>query len=337
MSYSQNGGCFNDPQKPLSRSTAIKKIDKLDDHKLKQLARCCICFENYSLRTRAPICGPCGHTFCTVCIRKLIYGNLFCCCCCRKVTFFGPKELGKNIQLLDILEHLGLLDPDERGAVVQFASSSNFPENVIEAVEDNDLVKFFDFCFTFVKKFYENKQENLVTNLAMVNPEGHQEIIQHANEMYFARSRLGESFDTALARFNECLQTMNSHSFDRDASIFDFDYGGVDDYIPYMEDNYNDPFGLESATVHGLIALGPSHEVDFRRGFEETEREPPSIMDDTTVAFIFHPPNEYDTGTDNDNFLFNEEHEDPPFQPGAWNPVSKLFTQFRSQNNNRNN
>uniref|UniRef100_A0A914QCB0 RING-type domain-containing protein n=1 Tax=Panagrolaimus davidi TaxID=227884 RepID=A0A914QCB0_9BILA len=307
MSHSQNGGFFNDPPKPLPRSTA-----------------------NYSLNTRAPVCGPCGHSFCTVCIRKLIHGNLVCCCICRKVTFFGPKELGKNIQLL------GLLDPDER-VETQYASSSNFPENVIEAVEDKDLVKFFDFCFTFVKKFYENKQENLVTNLAMVNPDGHQEIVQHADEMFFARSRLGDSLDQALARFNECLQTMNSHTIDRDTQFLNFDYGGVDDYVPFMEDNYNDPFGIESATVHGLISLR-NHEVDFRRGFEETEGEPPSIMDDTNVAFIFHPSNEYDT--DNDNFLFNEEHEeyeDPPFQPGAWNPVSKLFTQFRSQNNNHNN
>jgi hypothetical protein len=336
MSYLQNGGFFNAPRKPFQRSTAVKIIDKLDDHKLKQLARCCICFENYSFNTRAPVCAPCGHSFCTVCIRKLIHGNLICCCICRKVTFFGPKELGKNIQLLDILEYLGLLDPDER-VETQYASSSNFPENVIEAVEDKDLVKFFDFCFTFVKKFYENKQENLVTNLAMVNPDGHQEIVQHADEMFFARSRLGDSLDQALARFNECLQTMNSHTIDRDTQFLNFDYGGVDDYVPFMEDNYNDPFGIESATVHGLISLR-NHEVDFRRGFEETEGEPPSIMDDTNVAFIFHPSNEYDT--DNDNFLFNEEHEeyeDPPFQPGAWNPVSKLFTQFRSQNNNHNN
>uniref|UniRef100_A0AC35F4B5 RING-type domain-containing protein n=1 Tax=Panagrolaimus sp. PS1159 TaxID=55785 RepID=A0AC35F4B5_9BILA len=327
MSCLQNGGFFNDPRKSFPRSTAIKKIDKLDDHKLKELARCCICFENYSLNTRAPICAPCGHCFCAVCIRKLIHGNLVCCCICRKVTFFSSKELGKNIQLLDIIEQLGLLDPDER-VDTQYTNSSNFPENIIEAVEDKDLVKFFDFCFTFVKKFYENKQENLVTNLAMVNPEGHQGTLQqHANEMFFARSRLGDSFDKALARFNECLQTMNSHSIDRDAQILNYDYGGVDDYIPFMEDNDNDPFGLESATIHGLISLGPSHEVNFLRGVEENERESPSIMDDTNVAFLFYPINEYDAGIDNDNFPFNEEYVDPPFQPGAWNPVSKLFTQ----------
>uniref|UniRef100_A0A914QLG7 Uncharacterized protein n=1 Tax=Panagrolaimus davidi TaxID=227884 RepID=A0A914QLG7_9BILA len=131
---------------------------------------------------------------------------------------------------------------------------------------------------------------------------------------------------------------MNSHSIDRDAQILNYDYGAVDDYIPFMEDNYNDPFGLESATVLSHIPIGPSHEVDFRRAFDEIEREPPSIMDDTNVAFMFNPSNEYDT--DNDNFPFNEEreeYEDPSFQPGAWNPVSKLFTQFRSQNNYRNN
>uniref|UniRef100_A0AC35GAA2 RING-type domain-containing protein n=1 Tax=Panagrolaimus sp. PS1159 TaxID=55785 RepID=A0AC35GAA2_9BILA len=137
-----NTGIINAGGRRIERAN----MKRLDDHKLKQLARCCICFENYSLNTRAPVCGPCGHSFCTVCIRKLIHGNLVCCCICRKVTFFGPKELGKNIQLLDILEHLGLLDPDEEVAT-QNSSSSNFPENVIEAVEDKDLVKFFDFCF----------------------------------------------------------------------------------------------------------------------------------------------------------------------------------------------
>uniref|UniRef100_A0AC34FYG7 RING-type domain-containing protein n=1 Tax=Panagrolaimus sp. ES5 TaxID=591445 RepID=A0AC34FYG7_9BILA len=78
----------------------VAKNDVTDNHKLKQLARCCICFDNYSLNARAPICVPCGHSFCAVCIRKLIWGNLVCCCICRKVTFFGPTDLGKNIQLL---------------------------------------------------------------------------------------------------------------------------------------------------------------------------------------------------------------------------------------------
>uniref|UniRef100_A0A914QYV3 Uncharacterized protein n=1 Tax=Panagrolaimus davidi TaxID=227884 RepID=A0A914QYV3_9BILA len=179
----------------------------------------------------------------------------------------------------------------------------------------------------------------MVTNLSMVNPFGHEEIEQHTREMFLARLRLDDSLDKALARFNECLQTMNSHSIDRDAQILNFDYGGVDDYIPFMEeDNYNDPFGLESAAVLSLIPLGPNHEVDFHRAFEEIEREePPSIMDDTNVAFMFNPSNEYDT--ENAHVSFNEEreeYEDQHFQPGTWNPVSKLFAQFRSQNNYRN-
>uniref|UniRef100_A0AC35GGB9 RING-type domain-containing protein n=1 Tax=Panagrolaimus sp. PS1159 TaxID=55785 RepID=A0AC35GGB9_9BILA len=319
MSYSQNGGFFNNTQKPLPRSTSVKKIDIPDDHKLKKLARCCICFENYSLTTRAPICGPCGHSFCTVCIRTLIYGNLFCCCCCRKVTLFGPKELGKNIQLLDILEHLGLLDPDER-VVIQYASSSNFPENVIEAVDGKDL--HFDYLLLLDRVSpYEELSEQMGYN---------------ANQMLFACHRLSNSLDKAIASFNECLQTINSHTIDHgDDEILDFSYGGiVSRSIPFMESgNYDYPIVLESATIHRLMALDPNHEVDNVSDSDETE-----TSSYNNATFTINPSNEYDTG--NDDVIFNEEHEeyeDPPFQPGAWNPVSKLFTQFRSQNNNRNN
>lgn len=337
---------FNNHRAPLPCNSVVNKNEKPEDLKLKQLARCCICFENYSLNTCAPVCGPCGHSFCTVCVRKLIFGNLICCCICRKVTFFGPKELGKNIQLLDILESLGLLDPDDK-KTAHVAFSSTFPENVIEGVEDKDLVKFFEFCFDFVKKFYENKQETLITHIAMVTAEGHQEITRRANEMFFARTRLGDSLDKTLLRFNECLQTMNDQSQSTENARQQlFNYGGVDEFIPAMEDNYDDPFGLESASIHAFIALNGDHEIDFIRGFEGVETSTHTPSDDFESANDYNRanfPDDFDSSTDgfnrgNEAFRFDlrdDDEEFDDFHPGPWNPISKLFALPRARNNNR--
>uniref|UniRef100_A0A914P694 RING-type domain-containing protein n=1 Tax=Panagrolaimus davidi TaxID=227884 RepID=A0A914P694_9BILA len=225
-----------------SDHTPGKGTSELEKIKLINLARCCICFENYSPKERAPICLPCGHTFCLVCVGTLTYGNLVCCCICRKVQLFGPHGLGKNIQLLDILESLGLVDADSKGNDKQ-ESLSTFPENVLEAVDDQQLLMFFEFCFKFVKKYYERKHEALLDELANANAdEGHNEDdlldkAVHANQLLFARKLLCRSLDTALARFNECLQITKPQAQDDDF---------IEEYLAVMDEE-NDPFGIESA------------------------------------------------------------------------------------------
>jgi ElaB/YqjD/DUF883 family membrane-anchored ribosome-binding protein len=328
MSYQGKRQFFNDvPQKHIQNHDVVKK-DKEADEKLKELTRCCICFENYSQSTRAPICVPCGHSFCKVCVQKLCFGNLTCCCICRKVSFFGPKKLGKNIQLLDLLGSLNLLDPDER-PTYQPASTS-FPENAMEGIEEKELAKFLEFCFSFIKKFYENKQENLVTSLAMVHEDSYQDIVEHANRMHFARKRLNETLDSVISRFNECCRTMESFSNERPRMITPI-YGAVG-YIPVFDDD-NDPFGLESASIHAFISIGSNQERDFMDRVDGVGTSSPIEYNFPDYSSEYNNEEEYYNPANDEEF---EEPAASGFRPGPWNPLSELFGLPRANDRRRN-
>jgi hypothetical protein len=326
----------NYPQRqPQTSSQNAQKKDT--DEKMIKLSRCCICFENYSSNTRAPICVPCGHSFCNVCVQKLCYGNLVCCCICRKVTFFGPKDLGKNIQLLDILEHLDLLDPDET-PVPQARSSTAFPENAMEGIDGKDLIKYLEFCFNFIKKFYEHQQDNLVTQLAILHEDSQHQIIDHANRVFVARTRLSESFDSAISRFNEVCRQLDSFenqrpSFAAPAPVENQRLGYITptpvEYMPVFDDNEHDPFGLESAaSFHIFGVYHPEPRPAFTNRLPVLALSSPGDFSDD-FEYDDEYLNAYNPSVDED------AEENGGFRPQQWQPLSKLFDLPRRNDRNR--
>uniref|UniRef100_A0A7E4UZN2 RING-type domain-containing protein n=1 Tax=Panagrellus redivivus TaxID=6233 RepID=A0A7E4UZN2_PANRE len=93
---------------PSQNTITLSKADA----DLVELSRCCICFETYSKVTRVPISMPCGHTFCKMCVYKVIRARAFHCCVCRVVSIVGFGDLHKNLALIQLLEKLKLLDDD---------------------------------------------------------------------------------------------------------------------------------------------------------------------------------------------------------------------------------
>uniref|UniRef100_A0A914YBC4 Uncharacterized protein n=1 Tax=Panagrolaimus superbus TaxID=310955 RepID=A0A914YBC4_9BILA len=185
----------------------------------------------------------------------------------------------------------------------------------------------------------------MITNIAMdyaATEDGSQEhIVRSAERMFFARGRLSDSFDTALLRFNECLQTMNSLNTDPVPQIFPA-YGGIDEFVPVIDDDINDPFGIESVSFRAFIFTDANENQDFVNAFEEhdsTQNYP--VSDSSDYADDQHYNNNPANDNDQHDYHFNnsdnvdyhnvptydEEYDD--FRPGVWAPLSQLFSLSR--------
>ena len=65
---------------------------------------CSICEENYDSSTREPLMLPCGHTFCSVCLKSLLStSTLFCPEDRSQISITSLSELPKNFSLLRML------------------------------------------------------------------------------------------------------------------------------------------------------------------------------------------------------------------------------------------
>ena len=66
---------------------------------------CSICFERFDDRNLCSRLLSCGHSFCSGCLERLIYGNAINCPTCRNAVFVpaGVAGLPKNFALLDIV------------------------------------------------------------------------------------------------------------------------------------------------------------------------------------------------------------------------------------------
>uniref|UniRef100_A0A914Z9Q2 RING-type domain-containing protein n=1 Tax=Panagrolaimus superbus TaxID=310955 RepID=A0A914Z9Q2_9BILA len=139
MSFAKN--------KRSDTDTKLIKKNQANDEKLRHLIKCPVCLDKFTRHYRAPICFPCGHSVCDVCAGKLIFKNLVCCCMCQAVSFFGPAPLGRNLQLIDLLEYANLLDPEpEPLRVLPDPSSTTLPVNALNNIQERDLFGFFKFC-----------------------------------------------------------------------------------------------------------------------------------------------------------------------------------------------
>ena len=66
---------------------------------------CSICFEHYNDQSKCPRMLSCGHSFCQICLERLLHGNTIDCPKCRNPVAVpsGVQDLSKNFALLDIV------------------------------------------------------------------------------------------------------------------------------------------------------------------------------------------------------------------------------------------
>ena len=66
---------------------------------------CSICFEHYNDQNKCPRMLSCGHSFCQICLERLLHGNTIDCPKCRNPVAVpsGVHGLSKNFALLDIV------------------------------------------------------------------------------------------------------------------------------------------------------------------------------------------------------------------------------------------
>ena len=66
---------------------------------------CSICFEHYNDENKCPRLLTCGHSFCQICLERLLHGNTIDCPKCRNPVAVpsGVHDLSKNFALLDIV------------------------------------------------------------------------------------------------------------------------------------------------------------------------------------------------------------------------------------------
>ena len=66
---------------------------------------CLICFEHYNDQSKCPRMLSCGHSFCQICLERLLHGNTIDCPKCRNPVAVpsGVQGLSKNFALLDIV------------------------------------------------------------------------------------------------------------------------------------------------------------------------------------------------------------------------------------------
>ena len=66
---------------------------------------CSICYEGYNDEKKCPRLLSCGHSFCSSCLERLLYGNTIDCPTCRNPVGVsaGVHGLLKNFALLDIV------------------------------------------------------------------------------------------------------------------------------------------------------------------------------------------------------------------------------------------
>ena len=66
---------------------------------------CSICFEHYNDENKCPRLLSCGHSFCQICLERLLHGNTIDCPKCRNpvAVLSGVHDLSKNFALLDIV------------------------------------------------------------------------------------------------------------------------------------------------------------------------------------------------------------------------------------------
>ena len=67
---------------------------------------CSICCEGYNDKEKCPRMLRCGHSFCSCCLERLLYGDIIYCPSCRDRVAVpcGVDGLSKNFALLDILD-----------------------------------------------------------------------------------------------------------------------------------------------------------------------------------------------------------------------------------------
>ena len=68
---------------------------------------CSICLEGYNDKAKFPRMLSCGHSFCSSCLERLLYGNTIRCPTCRSLIVVptGVAGLSKNFDLLKIVDN----------------------------------------------------------------------------------------------------------------------------------------------------------------------------------------------------------------------------------------
>eukprot|EP00736_Rhodelphis_marinus_P000959 Rmarinus@m.8467 len=76
-----------------------------------EIGACRVCCENFNSDSRLPSILPCGHTFCTLCLQRLIVlcsGGAVCCPTCRTSApkMRTAEDFTLNFQYLKMLDEI---------------------------------------------------------------------------------------------------------------------------------------------------------------------------------------------------------------------------------------
>uniref|UniRef100_A0A914Y859 Uncharacterized protein n=1 Tax=Panagrolaimus superbus TaxID=310955 RepID=A0A914Y859_9BILA len=315
---------------------------------------------------------------------------------CQAVSFFGPAPLGRNLQLIDLLEYANLLDPEpEPLRVLPDPSSTTLPVNALNNIQERDLFGFFKFCSLIVKKYVADHNFQSVQDAERLS-----RVDMLSEAMVLSLDSLYQN-DLDFVGFSTEGEDEGGAEF-YEAGEFDFQFNYNPDIFPrfivfsngrhresnfpaeeifrhFMEFSEHHHGGLlptiaESHREEELVAEEESYQQEYQHLEVEEEYQIPEIAQEYSSyesgqqqeypTYEEHVQQEYSTYEENYRHPTNEEHvqqeypiyEEEPhpessrmeeyrsplddmwqyarpldpqednFQPGVWNPRSRLFS-----------
>ena len=156
-----------------------KMMKKLREHASKieedskfigSIYACSICAYNYDNRTRIPICLPCGHTICKICLESLKQNLLTGCCPFdRKDFFFIDELLPVNYSLLALHEGNSQKLCQIHGMQIIGYCNEHCELLCGKCIFSHQNHDFFDIDSLQTEKIIENKWKDLETYEILLN------------------------------------------------------------------------------------------------------------------------------------------------------------------------
>ncbi|XP_066971996.1 uncharacterized protein [Macrobrachium rosenbergii] len=167
--------CLRD-QEVAPNGYLIKEMENVDT--------CQLCYEVYDEETRRPRMLPCGHSYCTDCISKLIMNGRFTCPECNANFVASDSSqiainysLERCISLMKIKQHgtiSKLLSPDKMRTVqdmIDYQKSSALNQLLSSEALERQLSEYQDFLGNNIKKHKElvvKLQQNVIWHESVI-------------------------------------------------------------------------------------------------------------------------------------------------------------------------
>lgn len=139
---------------------------------------CQICFEHFDSRSFVPkVLVKCGHSFCKVCLERIICNKAYVTCpVCRENTKFGKKEtLPTNYSLVEIIEKTTENEPTknllEKYKFFDDKQYKNVTPVIVRHCEPRKLTlkKIVNNDFIYVEEFENNQNYSLFSSVPKRN------------------------------------------------------------------------------------------------------------------------------------------------------------------------